>query len=185
MLYHAELSVRSVSGAKVGRDTRKPKSLQVLQNSRIGNASENDYIRMMHNRRDKKHNPYKQANEAFLEVKAKEEGMVVLDNGVLYKVLETGRGTKKPTPRSIVYVHYTGRLIDGTVFDTTDGDQLPALFMVGDLIMGWQIALTRMHEGDKWEVYIPAKWGYGAMKMDDIPAHSTLIFTLELVKIER
>lgn len=45
--------------------------------------------------------------------------------------------------------------------------------------------LTRMHEGDKWEVYIPAKWGYGAMKMDDIPAHSTLIFTLQLVKIER
>ena len=44
---------------------------------------------------------------------------------------------------------------------------------------------TRMHEGDKWEVYIPAKWGYGALKMDDIPAHSTLIFTLQLVKIER
>ena len=42
-----------------------------------------------------------------------------------------------------------------------------------------------MHEGDKWEVYIPAKWGYGSMKMDDIPAHSTLIFELELVKIER
>lgn len=51
--------------------------------------------------------------------------------------------------------------------------------------MGWQIVLTRMHEGDKREVYIPAKWGYGAMKMDDIPAHSTLIFDLELVKIER
>ena len=85
----------------------------------------------------------------------------------------------------VVYVHYTGRLIDGTVFDTTEGVQLPALFMVGDLIMGWQIALTRMHEGDKWEVYIPAKWGYGSMKMDDIPAHSTLIFELELVKIER
>ena len=91
----------------------------------------------------------------------------------------------KGTPRSIVYVHYTGCLIDGTVFDTTEGDQLPALFMVGDLIMGWQIVLTRMHEGDKWEVYIPAKWGYGSMKMDDIPAHSTLIFELELVKIER
>jgi len=86
-------------------------------------------------------------------------------------VLEEGHGTKKPTPRSIVYVQYTGRLIDGTVFDTTEGDQLPALFMVGDLIMGWQIALTRMHEGDKWEVYIPA--------------HSTLIFELQLVKIER
>ena len=135
--------------------------------------------------RKKHRNPYKEANEAFLEVKAQEEGIVVLDNGVLYKVLESGHGTKKPTPRSIVYVHYTGRLIDGTVFDTTEGAQLPALFLVGDLIMGWQIALTRMHEGDKWEVYIPEKWGYGAMKMDDIPAHSTLIFTLQLVKIER
>ncbi len=51
--------------------------------------------------------------------------------------------------------------------------------------MGWQIALVRMHEGDKWEVYIPAKWGYGSMKMDGIPAHSTLIFTIHLVKIER
>ena len=74
-------------------------------------------------------------------------------------------GARKPTPRSIVYVNYTGRLIDGTVFDTTEDQPLPALFMVGDLIMGWQIALTRMHEGDRWEVYIPAKWGYGATKM--------------------
>ena len=133
----------------------------------------------------KKPNPYKEANEAFLKVKAQEDGMHVLDNGVMYRVLKEGSGTRKPSPRSIVYVHYTGRLIDGTVFDSTEGGQLPALFMVGDLIMGWQIALTRMHEGDKWEVFIPAKWGYGSMKMDDIPAHSTLIFEMELVKIER
>ena len=125
--------------------------------------------------RKKRPNPYKEANEAFLQVKAREEGIVALDNGVLYKVLEEGHGTRKPTPR----------LIDGTVFDTTEGQPLPALFMVGDLIMGWQIALTRMHEGDRWEVYIPAKWGYGSMKLDDIPAHSTLVFELELVKIER
>ena len=133
----------------------------------------------------KKPNLYKLANEEFLTAKAQEEGMVVLDNGVMYRILEEGYGTRKPTPRSIVYVHYTGRLIDGTVFDSTEGDQLPALFRVGDLIMGWQIALTRMREGDKWEVVIPARWGYGTLKMDDIPAHSTLIFTLQLVKIER
>ena len=139
---------------------------------------------MLHKRK-KKPNPYKEANEAFLQVKAQEDGMHVLDNGVMYRVLKEGSGTRKPSPRSIVYVHYTGRLIDGTVFDSTEGEQLPALFMVGDLIMGWQIALTRMHEGDKWEVFIPAKWGYGSMKMDDIPAHSTLIFEMELVKIER
>ena len=138
---------------------------------------------MQHKR--KKHNAYKEANEAFLQVKAQEEGMHVLDNGVMYRVLEEGRGTRCPKPSGIVYVHYTGRLIDGTVFDTTEGQSLPALFVVRELIMGWQIALTRMHEGDKWEVYIPAKWGYGAMALDGIPAHSTLIFELELVKIER
>lgn len=49
----------------------------------------------------------------------------------------------------------------------------------------WQIVLTRMHEGDRREVCIPAKWAYGSMKMGDIPAHSTLIFEMELVKIER
>lgn len=139
----------------------------------------------MQHKKNKKPNAYKEANEVFLRTKAWEEGMHVLDNGVMYRVLETGAGTKCPKPSSIVYVNYTGRLIDGTVFDTTEGQPLPALFVVRDLIMGWQIALTRMHEGDKWEVIIPAKWGYGALKLDDIPAHSTLIFTLELVKIER
>lgn len=135
--------------------------------------------------KQKHSNPYKEANEAFLAEKAKEENMHVLDNGVMYRVLEEGHGTKCPKPSGIVYVHYTGRLIDGTVFDSIEQDSLPALFLVRDLIMGWQIALTRMHEGDKWEVFIPAKWGYGAMKMDGIPAHSTLIFTMKLVKIER
>ena len=137
------------------------------------------------NKKSRRANPYKEANEAFLASKAQEEGVVTLDSGVLYRVLEEGHGTRKPSPRSIVYVHYTGRLIDGTVFDSTNGNQLPALFMVGDLIMGRQIALTRMCEGDKWEVYIPARWGYGSTRMDQIPAHSTLVFTLELIKIER
>ena len=135
--------------------------------------------------RIKHRNPYKEANEAFLQEKSREEGVVVLDNGVMYKIMEEGHGTMRPSTRGIVYVHYTGRLIDGTVFDTTAGESLPALFSVRDLIVGWQIVLTRMHEGDRWEVYIPAKWAYGASKMGDIPAHSTLIFEMELVKIER
>lgn len=139
----------------------------------------------MPRKKNNRTNVYKEANEAFLRQKSFEEGIRVLDNGVMYRVLEEGRGTKCPKPSSIVYVNYTGRLIDGTVFDTTQDQPLPALFLVRDLIMGWQIVLTRMHEGDKWEVFIPAKWGYGAIKMDDIPAHSTLIFEMELVKIER
>ena len=128
-------------------------------------------------------NQYKIDNENYLLEKAKEEGITALDNGVLLKRLEEGRGTVCPKPGSLVYVHYTGRLIDGTVFDSTDGDPLPALFKVRDLIMGWQIALTRMHEGDKFEIHLPAKWAYGSQKLPDIPAWSTLVFELELVKI--
>lgn len=136
-------------------------------------------------RRPKPIDQYKIDNENFLLEKAKEEGVVELSSGVLCKKLEKGSGTMCPRPSSIVYVNYTGKLIDGKVFDTTANDTLPALFIVKELIMGWQIALTRMHQGDRWEIYIPAKWAYGAMKMNDIPAHSTLIFELELVKIER
>lgn len=139
----------------------------------------------MKKRTKHKFNPYKEENEVFLSRMAMQDDVVVLESGVMYKKLVSGSGTKCPGPNGLVFVHYTGKLIDGTVFDSTEGDSLPALFPIRDLIMGWQIALVRMHEGDKWEVYIPAKWGYGAQNLPDIPAHSTLVFTLELVKIER
>ena len=128
-------------------------------------------------------NLYKIENEVFLERKVEEEGVTVLDNGVILQKLEAGRGTVHPKPGSIVYAHYTGRLIDGTVFDTTEGQDLPALFKVRDLIVGWQIALVRMVEGDRYRIWIPAKWGYGGVRLDDIPAWSTLEFDLKLVKI--
>ena len=139
----------------------------------------------MFGKKKKGNGTYRKANEDFLAAKALEEGIIVLDNGVMYRKLEEGRGTVCPKPSGIVYVNHTGRLIDGTVFDSTEGQQLPAHFVVRDLFMGWQIALTRMHEGDRWEVYIPAKWGYGSMKLDGIPPYSTLVFDMELVKIER
>ena len=128
-------------------------------------------------------NQWKLDNETFLAAKAQEEGVTVLDNGVIIQVLEKGHGTVHPKPGSLVYVRYTGRLIDGTVFDSTEGESLPSLFKVRDLIMGWQIALVRMCEGDKYRIWIPAKWAYGSLKQPDIPAWSTLEFDLELVKI--
>ena len=126
---------------------------------------------------------YKIANEKFLEQKAQEEGIKTLESGILIREIEKGSGTRMPQLRSTVYVHYTGRLIDGSVFDSTEG-QLPACFRVDELIVGWQAALLRMHEGDTFQIFLPAKYGYGSMKMDDIPAYSTLIFTLELVQIQ-
>ena len=133
--------------------------------------------------KSKKFNRYKADNEAFLARKAAEEGLLALDNGVVIQKLEHGRGKVHPAPGSVVYVNYTGRLLDGTVFDSTEGQPLPALFRVRDLIMGWQIALVRMYEGDKFRIWIPARYAYGSVKMDRIPAWSTLEFDIELVKI--
>ncbi len=133
----------------------------------------------------KKDRVYKQDNEFFLQAKAMEEGVVSTDSGVLYRKIKQGTGQDFATPNSIVFVHYTGRLIDGTVFDSTEGQALPACFVVKQLIMGWQIALTRMKEGDRWEIFIPQEYGYGKQRVEGIPPYSTLIFELELVKMER
>lgn len=132
----------------------------------------------------KKHNEYKIANEIFLERKSEEEGITALDSGILMRQLEKGTGDRRPQLNSVVSVHYTGRLIDGTVFDTTDGQDIPACFRVREVIVGWQAALLRMHEGDRYEVFIPAKYGYGSMRLDDIPAWSTLCFEIELLRIQ-
>lgn len=135
-------------------------------------------------KRPNKQNQYKIANEIFLERKSQEEGIIALESGILLRRLEEGNGDRHPQLNSVVVVKYTGRLIDGTVFDTTDGQQIPACFRVRDLIVGWQAALLRMYTGDKYEVFIPAKYGYGSMKLDGIPAWSTLCFELELLKIQ-
>lgn len=141
-------------------------------------------------RRNDRTQQYRAANELFLAEKAKEEGIVALPSGVLYRWLHRatpapGREAEFATPASIVFVNYTGRLIDGSVFDSTEDQPLPACFVVRELIMGWQIALTRMRQGDKMEVFIPAQYGYGKRGVEGIPGHSTLIFTLELVKLEK
>lgn len=135
-------------------------------------------------RKGNKGNQYKLENEKFLETVAKEEGIIKLESGILLRQLEKGSGSSCPQLNSIVFVNYTGRLIDGTVFDTTEGQALPAYFRVRDLIIGWQAALLRMHAGDRYEIFIPARYGYGAMRMDDIPAWSTLIFDIQLLKIQ-
>lgn len=132
----------------------------------------------------KKIKQYKIANEEFLAAKAAEEGARVLDNGVILKQLEKGTGTMRPSPKSVVFVRYTGRLINGRVFDSNADAPLPACFILSQLIMGWQIALTRMVAGDKYEVTIPAQYGYGSRPAGDIPAYSTLVFEIELIKTE-
>lgn len=126
---------------------------------------------------------YAQANKAWIEAKAQEEGVKDLPRGIYYKVLAEGRNDgRHPSPRSIVTAHYTGWTIDGRKFDSSRGGA-PLAIRLCDLIEGWIVAMQQMCVGDRWEVYIPAEMGYGKFSQPGIPAGSTLIFEIELLGI--
>lgn len=126
---------------------------------------------------------YTQMNKRWLEEKASEPGVLPLSKGIYYRVLASGPASgKQPTPRSIVTAHYTGRTIDGKVFDSSLGGVPPA-FRLSELIEGWIIALQQMRPGDHWELYLPAEVAYGRFAQPGIPGGSTLIFEIELVSI--
>ncbi len=126
---------------------------------------------------------YAQANKDWLAAKSKEDGVKPLPKGIFYKVLADGnQQSATPSVRSIITAHYTGRTIDGKVFDSSLGG-VPLACRLCDLIEGWIIAMQQMHIGDKWEIYIPAEMGYGKFSQPGIPGGSTLIFEIELIGI--
>jgi len=121
------------------------------------------------------------ANQAYLAANAKKKGVIVRPDGLQFRILQNGFG-KHPGPTDTVEVYYTGRLINGTVFDGTSPG-LPASFRVNSVIQGWIEALQIMREGDHWQVVIPASLGYGARGQGNglIPPNQTLVFDLRLV----
>lgn len=134
-----------------------------------------------------------QAMEAKVQ-KAKAEGLAYLaDNktkagvtetpsGLQYKIVSSGTG-KKPTATSQVTVHYTGKLIDGTTFDSSVERGEPVTFALNEVITGWTEGLQLMREGDKWLLYIPSELGYGDQGGGQIPPNSVLVFEVELIKV--
>jgi FKBP-type peptidyl-prolyl cis-trans isomerase FklB len=134
-----------------------------------------------------KHDEYTKAirlkGEQFLAEKAKESGVVTLPSGLQYKVLREGNGPIA-TKDDEVEVKYEGRLIDGTVFDSSyERNPQTTKFRPTQVIKGWTEALTMMPEGSMWELYIPQTLGYGERQAGKIPPFSTLIFKVELVKV--
>ena len=124
-----------------------------------------------------------EVGRAFLEKNKKEEGVVVLPSGLQYKVLTAGKG-RKPSATDRVRCHYTGSLIDGTVFDSSVERGEPAVFGVNQVIAGWIEALQLMEEGAKWRLFIPSELAYGERGAGAaIPPHATLIFDVELLKV--
>lgn len=121
--------------------------------------------------------------EAFLSENAKREGIKVTESGLQYEVLESGKGDS-PKASDNVEVHYTGKLIDGTVFDSSVERGVPTSFGVTQVIPGWVEALQLMHEGDKWRLYIPSDLAYGPNGAGGvIGPNMTLIFDVELLRV--
>lgn len=123
------------------------------------------------------------AGKKFLEENAKRTGVVELPSGLQYEVIKEGTGAK-PTANDQVTVHYEGKLIDGTVFDSSVKRGQPATFGVTQVIQGWVEALQLMPEGAKWKLYIPYDLAYGERGAgQQIGPYATLIFEVELLKI--
>jgi FKBP-type peptidyl-prolyl cis-trans isomerase FklB len=122
---------------------------------------------------------------AFLAENGKKEGVVTLPSGLQYKVLTAGTGAS-PKINDTVQVHYSGKLLDGTVFDSSYERGQPAMFGVGQVIPGWTEALQKMKAGDTWEVYIPGDLAYGLRGSPPrIGPNALLTFKVELIAVEQ
>jgi FKBP-type peptidyl-prolyl cis-trans isomerase len=120
---------------------------------------------------------------AWLAENAKKEGVKSLENGLQYKVLKSGNG-QSPTAVDTVRVHYTGKLTNGQVFDSSVQRGQPAEFNVGQVIPGWTMALQKMKVGDKWMIYIPSDLAYGERgSRGAIGPNEVLVFEVELLGI--
>lgn len=127
--------------------------------------------------------PNKQAGAQFLEKNKQQPGVIQTQSGLQYKVIKEGKG-KMPKATDKVTVNYEGKLIDGTVFDSSFERKEPATFGVTGVIPGWTEALQLMKEGGSYELYIPSDLAYGDQGNQSIPGGSTLIFKVDLIKVE-
>ncbi len=127
---------------------------------------------------------FRTENLAYLEENKAKDGVQVTESGLQYRVVESGDG-KSPTAADYVTVHYAGRLIDGSEFDSSYKRGEPATFPAGRLIPGWTEALQLMSVGDKWELTIPSDIGYGEHGAGGglIPGNATLVFDVELLDV--
>lgn len=133
--------------------------------------------------REKAGAQFKIAGEQFLAQNAKKDGVTVTASGLQYEVLTEGTG-KSPKATDNVKCHYEGRLIDGTVFDSSYQRGTPATFPLNGVIAGWTEGLQLMKEGGKNRLYIPFNLAYGANGAgESIPPYSALVFDVELIEV--
>lgn len=126
----------------------------------------------------------KKAGEEYMANIAKKEGIKQLANGVYYEVIQEGTG-EIPADTSRVKVHYEGKLINDTIFDSSYERKSPTTFRCNQVIPGWTEALTHMPVGSTWKVYIPQDQAYAEREAGKIKPFSALTFKIELLSIEK
>lgn len=123
--------------------------------------------------------------QAFLQENKNKPGVVTLPSGLQYKIITNASGPK-PTKNDTVTVEYTGRLINGDVFDSTEKAGKPATFQLMQVIPGWTEALQLMPVGSTWELYVPSNLAYGVRNVGGlIGPNETLIFSVHLISIDK
>lgn len=125
----------------------------------------------------------KQAGDDFRTEFSKEDGVTKTDSGLLYQVVTAAEG-ESPKDTDTVQVHYKGTLIDGTQFDSSYDRGEPATFPLNRVIPGWTEGVQLMQVGSKYKFVIPPELAYGEQDTPTIPANSTLVFEVELLKID-
>ena len=148
-------------------------------------AARNYYTSVLTAERKKKYEAYKKTNEEWLAENAKKEGVKTLPSGLQYKIIKQGTGEVAGKDDNVT-VRYEGKDIEGNVFDSSyKRNPDTSTFRPDQVIKGWTEALTMMPEGSVWELYIPQDLAYGQRAAGKIKPFSTLIFKVELVKIDR
>ncbi len=130
-----------------------------------------------------KYGAYKTENEEFLTENGKKEGVITTESGLQYKVITEGKGASYKEGQEAV-LNYEGRLIDGTIFDSSYERGEAATFDPNGVVAGFKEAIMAMPAGSTWEVYIPQELGYGAADMGKIKPYSTIIFKIELIEFK-
>lgn len=122
-------------------------------------------------------------SKTFLEENKAKEGVTTTESGLQYRVITEGTGVK-PKATDTVTVHYSGKLLDGTEFDSSYSRNEPATFDLNSVIPGWTEGLQLMPQGSKWELVIPSELAYGPGANGPIPPNSVLVFEVELLEVK-
>ena len=179
--FYKQQGIKEINSALVNRAIQdKMKGDSTLLNEQQCNQVVMNYIEKA---KAEKSAEAKKQGRAFLAENKLKPGVVTTNSGLQYLVLKEGTGPK-PSATDKVQCAYEGRLLDGTVFDSSIKQGKPIEFPVSGVIKGWTEALQLMNTGSKWRLFIPSDLAYGDQQMGpDIKPGSTLIFEVELIQI--